>query len=93
MNWPVLTALCAQVPESVTRAQAAAGDFGGARRAYEECLSRYHAVGNRVSEAFTLLGMGGIARDEGDWETVQALCTDTLAGAASWKITRESVFP
>ena len=55
------------------------GDFGGARQAYQECLSRYRALGDRAGEAFALLGLGDIARDEGDLEAAQTLCAGTLA--------------
>jgi ATP/maltotriose-dependent transcriptional regulator MalT len=36
-------------------------------------------LGDRAGEAFALLGLADIARDEGDPETVHTLCTGTLA--------------
>ncbi len=35
-------------------------------------------LGDRAGEAFALLGLGDVARDEGDRETVQTLCAGTL---------------
>ena len=54
------------------------GDFGRARDAFEECLSRYRALGDRSGEANAQLALSDIARDQGDPETVQTLCTGTL---------------
>jgi hypothetical protein len=51
----------------------------GARQVYQECLARYRALGDRAGEAFALLGLGDIARDQGNWDTVQTVCAGTLA--------------
>jgi hypothetical protein len=45
---------------------------------YEECRTVYHALGDRAGVAFVLLGLGDIARDQGDAERVEAYCTESL---------------
>jgi len=42
-------------------------------------MARYRALGDRAGEAFALLGLGDIARDQGNWDTVQTVCAGTLA--------------
>jgi tetratricopeptide (TPR) repeat protein len=55
------------------------GDFAGATALFEEGLALHHAIGDRVSEAFDLLGLADIARDQGESVGVRGYCAPSLA--------------
>ena len=55
------------------------GDFAGSSALFEEGLVLHHAIGERVSEALDLLGLAGIARDQGDGVRVRGYCAPSLA--------------
>jgi predicted ATPase len=55
------------------------GDFAGATALFEEGLALHQAIGDRVSEAFDLLGLADIARDQGDSAGVRRYCVPSLA--------------
>ncbi len=69
------------------------GDFGGARRAYEECLSRYHAMGDRVGEALSCSAWATSLATRATGKRSRLFAPTPWPGAVSWKIPRGPVFP
>ena len=55
------------------------GAYARSSALWEECLQLHRDLDDRRGIAISLLGLGDIARNQGDAEQVQALCTDSLA--------------
>ena len=55
------------------------GDYARATTIYQECLAAYQALGDRSRAALALLGLGDIARDQGDAAQLEAYCAESLA--------------
>jgi hypothetical protein len=54
-------------------------DYARATELYEECLALVHELGDREGIGIALLGLGDIARDQGEAGRVRAYCEQTLA--------------
>ena len=55
------------------------GAYERATALYEECLALHRALGDQEGIGSALLGLGDIARDQGDTARVRAYCEETLA--------------
>jgi tetratricopeptide (TPR) repeat protein len=54
------------------------GAYARARALYEECLALHRELGEREGLGRTLLGLGDLARDQGEAERVRAYCVESL---------------
>jgi non-specific serine/threonine protein kinase len=55
------------------------GEYTRATALYEECVSLHRELGDREGMAYALLGLGDIARDQGNTQRVYAYCEVSLA--------------
>jgi DNA-binding SARP family transcriptional activator len=64
--------------ETLAAAHERQGDFARSAALYRECLAAYQALGDRSGAAFALLGLGDIARDQGDAAQLEVYCAESL---------------
>jgi non-specific serine/threonine protein kinase len=55
------------------------GEYTRATALYEECVALHRELGDREGRAYALLGLGDIARDQGDTDRVYTYCEESLA--------------
>jgi non-specific serine/threonine protein kinase len=60
------------------------GAYARARALYEECLALHRELGDREGMGRAVLGLGDLARDQGEAAGVRAYCEETLTLFGEW---------